>query len=120
MLLQAVRKTGDCPHNAMYIFATSKEVHKHNTETVQALHTDIITTDAEDYRKDPKTVGMKRFNKHVTGKMDDLLDTIQVAVRVSIIVTRNLDVEDGIVNWMFWQDCKQSPNQKMDSPQYKC
>ncbi len=95
-----MKKTEDCPRNAMYIFATNKEVHKHSTENVQALHTDIITTDAEDYRKDPKTGGMKRL-KPVTGKMGDLLATIQVAVGVSVIVTRNPAVEDGIVNGCF-------------------
>ncbi len=44
---------------------------------------------------------MKRQNKPVIGKKDDLLDTIQVAVGVRIMVTRNLDVEDGIVNGCF-------------------
>ncbi|RXN16065.1 ATP-dependent DNA helicase PIF1-like protein [Labeo rohita] len=97
LLLQAVKNPEDCPH----IFATNKEVLKYNTETVQALYTDIITIDAEDYRKDPKTGGMKRLNKPVTGKKDSLLDTIEVAVGVCVMVTRNLDVEDGIVNWCF-------------------
>ncbi len=40
------------------VFDTNKEDHKHNTKTVRALYTDIVTTDAEDYRKDPKTGGM--------------------------------------------------------------
>ncbi|RXN13326.1 ATP-dependent DNA helicase PIF1-like protein [Labeo rohita] len=97
LLLQAVKNPEDCPH----IFATNIEVLKYNTETVQALYTDIITIDAEDYRKDPKTGGMKRLNKPVTGKKDSLLDTIEVAVGVCVMVTRNLDVEDGIVNWCF-------------------
>ncbi len=101
LLLQAVKKPEDCPRDALHIFATNKEVHKYNTETVQALFTDIITIDAEDYRKDPKTGRMKRLNKPLTGKKDDLLDTMQVAVGVRVMVTRNLDVEDGIVNGCF-------------------
>ncbi|RXN32331.1 replicase helicase endonuclease [Labeo rohita] len=101
LLLQAVKKPEDCPRDALHIFATNKEVLKYNTETVQALYTDIITIDAEDYRKDPKTGGMKRLNKPVTGKKDNLLDTIEVAVGVRVMVTRNLDVEDGIVNGCF-------------------
>ncbi len=68
LLLQAVKKPEDCPRDALHIFATNKEVHKYNTETVQALFTDIITIDAEDYRKDPKTGRMKRLNKPLTGK----------------------------------------------------
>ncbi len=101
LLLQAVKKPEDCPRDALHIFATNKEVHRHNADTVHALHTDIITIDAEDYRKDPRTGAMKRQNKPVIGKKDDLLDTIQVAVGVRIMVTRNLDVEDGIVNGCF-------------------
>ncbi|RXN36942.1 replicase helicase endonuclease [Labeo rohita] len=101
LLLQAVKKPEDCPRDALHIFATNKEVQKYNTETVQALYTDIITIDAEDYRKDPKTGGMKRLNKPVTGKKNDLLDSIEVAVGVRVMITRNLDVEDGIVNGCF-------------------
>ncbi len=96
-----MKKPEDCPRDALHIFATNKEVHRHNADTVHALHTDIITIDAEDYRKDPRTGAMKRQNKPVIGKKDDLLDTIQVAVGVRIMVTRNLDVEDGIVNGCF-------------------
>ncbi|XP_073724526.1 uncharacterized protein [Misgurnus anguillicaudatus] len=103
LLLQAVKNTEDCPHDALHIFATNKEVHMHNTKTIQAIHTDIITIDAEDYRKDPRTGVMKRQKKPVTGKKDDLLDSIQVAVGARIMVTRNLDVEDGIVNGCFGQ-----------------
>uniref|UniRef100_A0A8C1ZIB2 ATP-dependent DNA helicase n=1 Tax=Cyprinus carpio TaxID=7962 RepID=A0A8C1ZIB2_CYPCA len=101
LLFQAVKKPEDCPRDALHIFATNKEVDKYNTETVQALFSDIITIDAEDYRKDPKRGRMKRLNKPATGKKDDLLDTMQVAVGVCVMVTRNLDVEDGIVNGCF-------------------
>ncbi|XP_068069853.1 uncharacterized protein [Danio rerio] len=101
LLLQAVRNPQDCPRDALHIFATNKEVHSHNSNTVNALHADIITIHAEDYRKDPRTGGMKRQTKPVMGNKDDLLDTIQVAVGVRIMMIRNLDVEDGLVNGCF-------------------
>ncbi|KAK7149216.1 hypothetical protein R3I94_008742 [Phoxinus phoxinus] len=101
LLLQAVKDPKDCPCDALHVFATNKEVHRHNTETIHALHTDIITIDAEDYRKDPRTGGMKRQTRPVTGKKDDLPDTIQIALGVRIMVTRNLDVEDGLCNGCF-------------------
>ncbi len=101
LLLQAVKDPKDCPCDALHVFATNKEVHRHNTETIHALHADIITIDAEDYRKDPRTRGMKRQKKPVTGKKDDLPDTIQIALGVRIMVTRNLDVEDGLCNGCF-------------------
>ncbi|XDV19594.1 hypothetical protein PO909_025040 [Leuciscus waleckii] len=101
LLLQAVKDPKDCPCDALHIFATNKEVHAHNTKTIHALHTDIITIDAEDYRKDPRTGGMKRQKKPITGKKDNLPDTIQIALGVRVMVTRNLDVEDGIVNGCF-------------------
>ncbi len=101
LLLQAVKDPKDCPCDALHVFATNKEVHRHNTETIHALHADIITIDAKDYRKDPRTGGMKRQKKPVTGKKDDLPDTIQIALGVRIMVTRNLDVEDGLCNGCF-------------------
>ncbi len=57
LLLQAVKDPKDCPCDALHVFATNKEVHRHNTETIHALHADIITIDAEDYRKDPRREG---------------------------------------------------------------
>ncbi|XP_051734295.1 uncharacterized protein LOC127504021 [Ctenopharyngodon idella] len=101
LLLQAVKDPKDCPCDALHVFATNKEVHGHNTETIHALHTDIITIDAEDYRKDPRTGGMKKQKKPVIGKKDDLLDSIEIAVGVRVVITRNLDVEDGVVNGCF-------------------
>lgn len=68
---------------------------------MHALHADVITVDAEDYRKDLRTGGMKKLKKPVIGKKDDLLDTIPIAVGVCIMVTRNLDVEYRLVNGCF-------------------
>lgn len=102
LLIQAVKDTKDCPCDALHIFATNKEVHEHNTETIHAFHTDIITIDAEDYRKDPRTGGMKIQKKPVIRKKkDDLLVSTEIAVGVRVMVTRNLDVEDGVVNGCF-------------------
>lgn len=92
LLLQAVKNQKYCLCNALHIFATNKEVHRHNTETIHNLHTDI---------KDPRTGGMKRQKKPVIEKKDDLLDTIQIALGICVMVTRNLDVEDGVVNGCF-------------------
>ncbi|KAL1268497.1 hypothetical protein QQF64_033860 [Cirrhinus molitorella] len=67
----AVKKPKDCLRDAPHIFVTNKEVQKYNTKTVQAPYTDIITIDAE------------------------------VAVGVRVMVTKNLDLEHGIVNGCF-------------------
>lgn len=101
LLLQAVKDPKDCPCDALHIFATNKEVHGHNTKTIHALHTDIITIDAEDYSKNPRTGGMKKQKKPIIRKNYNLLDSIEIAVGVCVVITRNLDVEDGVVNGYF-------------------
>ncbi|KAI5614793.1 hypothetical protein C0J50_11103, partial [Silurus asotus] len=101
LLAPCLTKPIDCPHKTLHIFATNKEVQKHNTAIVNALHPDIVNVEAEDFRKDPRTGEMKKQSKPVKGKKQDLPDVIQVAAGVRVMVMRNLDVEDGLANGSF-------------------
>lgn len=101
LLTQAIHDIKDCPSNVLHIYATNKEVDKHNSATVTALHSDIISIQAEDYRKDPRTGEMVLLAEMMKGNKRDLPDNIQAAPGVRVMIIRNLDVEDGLVNGTF-------------------
>ena len=100
LLTQSVIDVKDCPLNALHIFATNKEVDEHNRKTVAALHTDVVNVKALDYAKDP-TTGEMIQRGGFQGMKRDLPDCIQAAHGVRIMILRNLDVEDGLVNGTF-------------------
>ena len=100
LLAQTVHDNQDCPPDVLHIFATNKEVDKHNSETVVALCSDIINIKAEDYKKDPQTGQMITLGT-LKGKKRDLRDKIEAAIGVRVMIIRNLDVEDGLVNGTF-------------------
>ncbi|KAJ8361820.1 hypothetical protein AAFF_G00418700 [Aldrovandia affinis] len=100
LLTQAVAEFKDCPPDVLHIFATNKEVDAHNAATVTALRLQVVNIPAEDYRKDPRTGGMVILTD-LKGNSRDLPDNIQAAQGARVMVTRNLDTEDGIVNGTF-------------------
>ncbi|XP_060756276.1 uncharacterized protein LOC132867382 [Neoarius graeffei] len=100
LLTQAVADIKDCPVDRLHIYATNKEVDRHNSATVASLHEDAIDIAAQDYRKMP-TTGCMTMVFAVKGNQRDLPDNIMAAQGVRVMLTRNLDVEDGIVNGTF-------------------
>lgn len=100
MLGQSVKDVKDCPPHALRIFATNKEVELHNATTLTALHNDAIKVEAMDFFRDADTGELVPY-RDFKAKKRDLPDAIHVAEGVRIMVLRNLDFEDGIVNEAF-------------------
>ena len=101
-MLQSVTKIPeDCPQDALHIFATNKECQEHNTKRLFTKFTDITTIEAVDYKKDPRTGHMARQPHPLTDSNNVLPDILQVSVGARIMLTRNIDVEDGLVNGSF-------------------
>ncbi|KAK9517538.1 hypothetical protein VZT92_022901 [Zoarces viviparus] len=100
LLTQAVIDIKDSPLDVLHIFTSNKEVDAHNSATVAALHSDFVKVEAEDYTKDPTTWEIMRLGC-INGTNRDLPDCIQAAQGVRVMMIRNLDVEDGIVNGTF-------------------
>ena len=90
-LEQCVVDAQHCPVDALHIFATNKEVDAHDATTVAALGLTVVNIPAEDYRK--------RIPWGFKGNRRDLPDNIKVGARV--MVTRNVDIEDGLVSGAF-------------------
>uniref|UniRef100_A0A8C9X151 ATP-dependent DNA helicase n=1 Tax=Sander lucioperca TaxID=283035 RepID=A0A8C9X151_SANLU len=54
-----------------------------------------------DYKKDPQTGRMARQAKPFKGNRNELPDTLNVAEGVRVMLTRNIDVSQGLVNGSF-------------------
>ncbi len=91
----------ECPTDALHVYATNKEVDNHNIEAISSRFSNIFNIDADDYKKDPRTGEMKRQAAPCKGDKGDLLDTLQIAIGARVMITRNIDVEDGLVNGTF-------------------
>uniref|UniRef100_A0AAZ1XZ22 DNA helicase Pif1-like 2B domain-containing protein n=1 Tax=Oreochromis aureus TaxID=47969 RepID=A0AAZ1XZ22_OREAU len=101
LLSQAVTAPEECPIEVLHIYATNKNVESHNTDTLKKLHSNIIIINADDFQKDKCTGRMARRDKPFTGGRNDLPDTLNVAEGARVMLTRNLDTLNGLVNGAF-------------------
>nr|XP_057929967.1 uncharacterized protein LOC131129981 isoform X1 [Doryrhamphus excisus]XP_057929968.1 uncharacterized protein LOC131129981 isoform X1 [Doryrhamphus excisus]XP_057929969.1 uncharacterized protein LOC131129981 isoform X1 [Doryrhamphus excisus] len=101
LLQQATVETSQCHTSTLHIFATNKEVDEHNRATVAALKLNVVDIPAENYRKDPRTGQLVIVSNMITGRKRDLPDNLQAAVGARVMIIRNLDIEDGLVNGTF-------------------
>ncbi|XP_047245588.1 uncharacterized protein LOC124882907 isoform X2 [Girardinichthys multiradiatus] len=101
LLAQAVILPAECPIEVLHIFATNKNVEAHNTAMLEKLHSNIIKIDADDFQKDPRTGKMARRDKPYTGGRNDLPNSLKVAEGARVMLTRNLDTHNGLVNGAF-------------------
>uniref|UniRef100_A0AAZ1X1W6 ATP-dependent DNA helicase n=1 Tax=Oreochromis aureus TaxID=47969 RepID=A0AAZ1X1W6_OREAU len=101
LLSQAVTAPEECPIEVLHIYATNKSVESHNTDTLKKLHSNIIIINADDFQKDKCTGRMARRDRPFTGGRNDLPDTLNVAEGARVMLTRNLDTLNGLVNGAF-------------------
>ncbi|XP_030266882.1 ATP-dependent DNA helicase PIF7-like [Sparus aurata] len=101
LLTQAVADGQHCQALTLHIYATNKEVDRHNADIVTASYEDAIGIAAHDFRKDPRTGCMTFVSGEIKGHKRDLPDNKMAAQGVRVMLIRNLDVEDGLVNGTF-------------------
>ncbi|XP_029948792.1 uncharacterized protein LOC115389532 isoform X1 [Salarias fasciatus] len=101
LIYQTVTEPALCPTDVLHIYATNKQVDAHNSARLAELFDNIITIDADDFEKDPQTGRMTRKQTPVKGGRNELPDSLQVAEGVRVMLTRNIDVQSGLVNGSF-------------------
>lgn len=87
------------PDAVLHVFATNDEVNDYNLSMLKRNCVDLIEINAKDYQKD-KTSGKLRLreNSLVTKRSEGLSSCILIGLNARIMLTRNVDVEDGLVN----------------------
>ena len=92
-----VALTENCyPMDVTHIFPHNRQVHDHNTNMLQQLATQQVTVLAIDSKRDDQTgqIDTTSFQTPVGG----LLKTLTVAVDARVMLIKNIDVQDGLVN----------------------
>uniref|UniRef100_A0A7N8XRB7 ATP-dependent DNA helicase n=2 Tax=Mastacembelus armatus TaxID=205130 RepID=A0A7N8XRB7_9TELE len=116
LLSQAITDSEHCPKDTLHIYATNKQVEKHNSESLALFHSDIIRIDADDYKKDPKTGRMMRQTIPFQGTKKELPDTINVAIGARVMLTRNISVQSGLCNGTFAKIAKIMTSENSGGP----
>ena len=84
------------PTTATHIFAYNKDVSEHNATMLQTLPGPLYTFTAKDSKRDEQTkrVDVSAFADNAGG----LFKTLVLGVGARVIITKNMDVTDGLVN----------------------
>ncbi|KAK7878888.1 hypothetical protein WMY93_034234, partial [Mugilogobius chulae] len=92
------RETGE-QSSALHIFPTNTQVSDHNINQLKATCPDSITIEAQDYHYNKKTGKMeKRLTPHTKDNLTCLPRELPLGVSARVMLCKNIDVEDGLVN----------------------
>ncbi|KAK3100565.1 hypothetical protein FSP39_021862 [Pinctada imbricata] len=83
----------------LHVFSTNKEVDLHNQDMLKFLRKEIVEIPAKDFKKD-KASGKMTSLSIPTSKSDSdgLPTTLLMSTGARVMLTRNIDVQDGLVN----------------------
>ena len=91
----------DIPEDALHVFPKNSNVAHHN-EAMLAKHClDVKIIEATDQSKDKCSGNMKKLAKPKEGATDDLADSLKIGKGARVMLIRNIDVGDGLVNGAF-------------------
>ncbi|XP_062574797.1 uncharacterized protein LOC134236639 [Saccostrea cucullata] len=95
------------PEDVLHVFSTNEEVNTFNLSMLKKSCEDLLEIDAEDYKKDKTTGKLMLRNKPLTrSKSDGLPSSLILSVNARVMLTRNCNVEDGLVNGVMGHICQ--------------
>ncbi|XP_062606870.1 uncharacterized protein LOC134268630 [Saccostrea cucullata] len=96
MLKECIR---DGPDEVLHVYPTNDEVNEYNLKMLRTNCEEFIEITAEDYQKD-KTTGKLtlREKPFIRTRTDGLSSSLLFSVNARVMLTRNINVEDGLVN----------------------
>ena len=96
MLLECTREG---PPDVLHVYATNKEVNNYNIDMLKSVCSDYREILAKDFKKDKTTGKLTKIAKpSSSGDADSLHASLLLAEGARVMLTRNVDVSDGLVN----------------------
>ncbi|XP_062614313.1 uncharacterized protein LOC134276047 [Saccostrea cucullata] len=87
------------PHDVLHVYATNDEVNAYNLTMLRGTCEDIVEIDAQDFTKDRSSGKLILRSKPLTrSRTDNLSSSLLMGVGARVMLTRNCNVEDGLVN----------------------
>nr|XP_034334797.1 uncharacterized protein LOC117691964 [Crassostrea gigas] len=96
MLRECVRQG---PEDVLHVYATNDEVNNYNLKMLRKSCNDFVEIDAQDFEKNTATGKLTLRKKPISrSKSDGLSSSLLIAPNARVMLTRNCNVEDGLVN----------------------
>nr|XP_022308223.1 uncharacterized protein LOC111114232 [Crassostrea virginica] len=87
------------PIDALHVYATNEEVNEYNLTMLRRTCNELVEIDAQDFTKDASSGNLQRRNKPMTrSSTDSLCSSLLLGLNARVMLTRNCNVEDGLVN----------------------
>ncbi|XP_062588391.1 uncharacterized protein LOC134250048 [Saccostrea cucullata] len=103
------------PEDVLHVFSTNEEVNAFNLSMLKKSCEDLLEIEAQDYKKDKTSGKLIPKNKPVTkSKSDGLPSSLLLSVHARVMLTRNCNVEDGLVNGVMGHICQFSMVENSD------
>ncbi|XP_062572298.1 uncharacterized protein LOC134234263 [Saccostrea cucullata] len=95
------------PEDVLHVFSTNEEVNTFNLSMLKKSCEDLLEIEAQDYKKDKTSGKLIPKNKPMTQtKSDGLPSSLLLSVHARVMLTRNCNVEDGLVNGVMGHICQ--------------
>ncbi|XP_022312092.2 uncharacterized protein LOC111117320 [Crassostrea virginica] len=96
MLRECIREG---PEDALHVYSTNQEANEYNLKMLRGNSEELVELHAKDYQRDKTTGKLTLRDKPLIGtKADGLSPVLLLAVNARVMLTRNICVEDGLVN----------------------
>ncbi len=94
------RQPGEEWNEALHIYPCNKQVDKQNLKILHSKCSDCVYIEAKDYETDTRNAKIRR-GKPLKNSSGSLPHSLLLGVGARVMLTKNIDVSDGLVNGVF-------------------
>ncbi|XP_078330659.1 uncharacterized protein LOC111107339 [Crassostrea virginica] len=90
---------GEGPEDALHVYATNEEVNEYNLTMLKKTCDVLVEIDAQDFKKNSSSGNLKLMSKPMKkSRTDGLCSSLLLGLNARVMLTRNCNVDDGLVN----------------------